>query len=72
MSSYGHNIYDLSDVANKRVIHFVAFHTQHGTRFLKIFQESAEHIATHLLATFNEIRNLNAAYNVANKRVATV
>jgi len=37
---------------------------------LKIFQESAEHIAMHLLATFNEIHDLNAAYNVANKHVA--
>jgi len=37
---------------------------------LKIFQGSAEHIATRLLATFNEIRDPNAAYNVANKRVA--
>ena len=37
---------------------------------LKMFQEGAEHIATRLLATFNEIRDLNAAYNVANKRVA--
>jgi len=30
---------------------------------LKIFQESAEHKATCLLATFNEIRDLNATYN---------